>query len=60
MTMGSALHHTSKRESLRIQSRHYCSVLVKGVVDSHWDPALEAKTNLTRYGRAFEYVTVRR
>jgi len=33
---------------------------IKGVVDSYWSTTLEAETNLTRYGRVFQYVTIRR
>jgi len=34
--------------------------LVKGVVDSYWTTKLEVETSLTKYGRVFQYVTVRR
>ncbi|CAF0727796.1 unnamed protein product [Rotaria sp. Silwood1] len=33
---------------------------IKGVVDSFWNPALEAETSLTRYGNVFQYITIRR
>lgn len=61
MTMGSALHHTSKIYIfIEILLIRFFDLLVKGVVDSYWNTTLEAETNLTRYGRVFQYVTVRR
>ncbi|CAF0917772.1 unnamed protein product [Adineta ricciae] len=33
---------------------------IKGVVDSYWNPTLEAETSLRKYGSIFEYITVRR
>ncbi|CAF0918811.1 unnamed protein product [Rotaria sordida] len=33
---------------------------IKGVVDSFWNPTIEAETSLTKYGNIFQYITVRR
>ncbi|CAF3498317.1 unnamed protein product [Rotaria socialis] len=33
---------------------------IKGVVDSFWNPTLEAETNLAKYGNPFQYITARR
>ncbi|UJR25547.1 hypothetical protein I4U23_006892 [Adineta vaga] len=33
---------------------------IKGVVDSYWNPTLEAETSLRKYGNIFEYITARR
>lgn len=61
MTMGSALHHTSKIHHTCILANIYLfSLLVKGVVDSFWNPVLEVETSLTKYGSIFQYITVRR
>ncbi|CAF1622963.1 unnamed protein product, partial [Didymodactylos carnosus] len=32
---------------------------IKGVVDSYWNPSIEAETDLRKYGNLFQYVTVR-
>lgn len=61
--MGSALHHTSKNKIDRLKmsfDQFYFQLLVKGVVDSYWTTKLEVETSLTKYGRVFQYVTVRR